>query len=125
MGWLRWLECFGFWTSDAHTKGPKVPEQYLKPQVGASVPIEISISFTLLHIVQASVYSILSHLTLLQGLYPSSERIDLKKLRKLIIDGRLVACYPGLEEGNSASCDEVSNVPGVRHDVMLQTVPPF
>lgn len=73
------------------------------------------------HIVQASVYSILSHLLPRQGLYPSSERIDLKKLRKLIIDGRLVACYPGLEESNSASCDEVSNALGVKHAVMLQT----
>lgn len=41
-----------------------------------------------------------------QGLYHSSDRIDLKKLRKLIVDGRLVPCYPGLED-NAASCDEV------------------
>ncbi|MEW5319526.1 MAG: hypothetical protein WDW38_010671 [Sanguina aurantia] len=45
-----------------------------------------------------------------QGLYASSDRIDLKKLRKLIVDGRLVPCYPGLED-NAASCDEVEECP--------------
>lgn len=35
-----------------------------------------------------------------QGLY-SNERVDLKKLRRLILDKRLVPCYPGREDGGT------------------------
>jgi len=38
------------------------------------------------------------------GLYPKAE-VDVKKLRRLILDGKLAPCYPGVEEVTSESSD--------------------
>ena len=39
-------------------------------------------------------------LTRPQGLYDHQD-VDLKRLRRLIIDGRLAPCYAGVEDGNN------------------------